>query len=84
MAGLQRDHYYEARDQWMLHFDAKRGTSGEIPVAHDLKVLFDEYLERTGIKHERRKREPATGSLRAHLPFQGQRLDGADGLRITR
>ncbi len=45
----------------MLHFDEKRGKSREIPVAHDLKVLFDEYLERTGIKDERRRRDPKTG-----------------------
>src|SRR5262249_38713512 len=60
VAALQRDHYYEARDQWMLHFDEKRGKSREIPVAHDLKALFDEYLERTGIKNERRWRNPGT------------------------
>jgi site-specific recombinase XerD len=63
VAGLQRDHYYEARDQWMLHFDEKRSKSREIPAAHDLKVLFDEYLERSGIRHERRKRDPKTGEF---------------------
>src|SRR3954451_16757990 len=61
VAALQRQHYYEARDQWMLHFDEKRGKSREIPVAHDLKVLFDEYLERSGIKDEKRTRDPKTG-----------------------
>jgi site-specific recombinase XerD len=61
VAALKRDDYYEARDQWMLHFDEKRGKSREIPVAHDLKVLFDEYLERSGIKEERRSRDPKTG-----------------------
>src|SRR5262249_53999641 len=34
VAALQRHHYYEAPDQWMLHFDEKRGKSREIPVAH--------------------------------------------------
>jgi integrase/recombinase XerD len=63
VAGLRRDHFYQARDQWMLHFDEKRGKSREIPVAHDLKVLFDEYLEKTGIKHERRRRDPETGEF---------------------
>ncbi len=63
VAGLEREHYYEARDQWMLHFDEKRGKSREIPVAHDLKTLFDEYLERTGIKHERRRRDPETNEF---------------------
>ena len=29
-------------------------------VAHDLQVLFDEYLDTTGIKHERRQRDPKT------------------------
>jgi site-specific recombinase XerD len=61
VAGLERQHYYEAPGLWMLHFDEKRGKSREIPVAHDLKILFDEYLERTGIKDERRTRNPATG-----------------------
>src|SRR5262245_37791092 len=61
VAALKRDDYYEARDQWMLHFDEKRGKSREIPVAHDLKVPFDEYLERTGIKAERRRRNTETG-----------------------
>ena len=61
VAALQRHHYYEAPDQWMLHFDEKRGKSREIPVAHDLKVLFDEYLERSGIKEERRTRDEKTG-----------------------
>jgi site-specific recombinase XerD len=61
VAALQRDHYYEVPGQWMLHFDEKQGKSREIPVAHDLKILFDEYLERTGIKHERRRRNVETG-----------------------
>ena len=61
IAALQRSHFYEAPGQWMLHFDEKRGKSREIPVAHDLKILFDEYLERTGIKDERRTRDPSTG-----------------------
>jgi integrase/recombinase XerD len=61
LAALQRHHYYEARDQWMLHFDEKRGKSREIPVAHDLKLLFDGYLERSGIQEEKRTRDPATG-----------------------
>jgi integrase/recombinase XerD len=63
VAGLEREHYYEARDQWMLHFDEKRGKSREIPVAHGLKALFDEYLERTGLKDERRKRDPKSGEF---------------------
>jgi len=61
VAALQRQHYYEAPGQWMLHFDEKRGKSREIPVAHDLKVLFDVYLERSGIKDEKRTRDPKTG-----------------------
>jgi site-specific recombinase XerD len=63
VAGLERDHFYEARDQWMLHFDEKRGKSREIPVAHDLKLLIDEFLERSGIKHERRRRDPKTNEF---------------------
>ena len=61
VAALQRQHYYEAPGQWMLHFDEKRGKSREIPVAHDLKILFDEYLEKSGLKDEKRARDPQTG-----------------------
>jgi integrase/recombinase XerD len=61
VANLQRHHSYEAPGQWMLHFDEKRGKSREIPVAHDLQVLFEAYLERTGIKNERRTRDETTG-----------------------
>jgi site-specific recombinase XerD len=53
VAGLQQNDFYQAKGQWMLHFDEKRGKSREIPVAHDLEMLFHEYLERTGIKNER-------------------------------
>jgi site-specific recombinase XerD len=63
VAGLERDDYHEDREQWMLHFDEKRGKSREIPVAHDLKAIFDEYLETTGIKHERRRRHPKTNEF---------------------
>lgn len=63
VAGLQREHFYEARDQWMLHFDEKRGKSREIPVAHDLQQLYFEFLEKSGIKHERRRRTAATGEF---------------------
>src|SRR3954467_3924514 len=61
VAALQRQHYYEAPGQWMLHFDEKRGKSREIPVAHDLQVHFDEYLGRGGLKEEKRTRDPKTG-----------------------
>jgi integrase/recombinase XerD len=56
VAALQRHHYYEAPEQWMLYFDEKRGTSREIPVAHDLKILFNEYL----LKEEKRTRDTKT------------------------
>src|SRR4051794_13714581 len=63
VAALQRHHFYEASGQWMLHFDEKRGKSREIPVAHDLQELLDEYLEKSGIKHERRRRDPETNEF---------------------
>ena len=70
VAALQRHHYYEAPGQWMLHFDEKRGKSREIPVAHDLKVLFDEYLERSGIKEEKRTRDPKSGEWESLYLFR--------------
>ena len=37
----RRSSFYDAGDQWMLHFDEKGGKSREIPVRHDLaKIIF--------------------------------------------
>lgn len=70
VAGLERPHYYEAPGTWMLHFDDKGGKSREIPVAHDLQVLYEEYLEKTGIKQERRRRDPKTGEWESIYLFR--------------
>jgi site-specific recombinase XerD len=70
VAGIERQHYYEAKDGSMLHFDEKRGKSREIAVAHDLKTLFDDYLEITAIKHERRKRDPETNEFQPIYVFR--------------
>jgi integrase len=70
VAGIERQHYYEAKDGSMLHFDEKRGKSREIAVAHDLKILFDDYLEATGIKHERRKRDAETKEFQPIYVFR--------------
>ena len=36
VATLRRGSFYDAGDQWMLHFEEKGGKSREIPVRHDL------------------------------------------------
>jgi integrase/recombinase XerD len=45
VAGLRRGNFYDAGDQWMLHFEEKGGKSREIPVRHDLEQMIDEYIE---------------------------------------
>jgi hypothetical protein len=49
VAGLRLGNFYDAGDQWMLHFDEKGGKSREIPVRHDLEQVLDEYIEAAGI-----------------------------------
>lgn len=70
VAALQREHYYEAAESWMLHFDEKGGKSREIPVSHDLKAAIEHYLEQSGIRHERRTRDPETGEWKPLYLFR--------------
>ena len=62
--------YYDAGEQWMLRFRDKGGKSREIPVSHDLKTYLDEYLEYSGLRHGRRRRDPDTGKFRPRPLFR--------------
>jgi site-specific recombinase XerD len=70
VAKLDVEHYYDAGEQWMLRFRDKGGKSREIPVSHDLKTFLDEYLEGSGLLHERRRRDPKTGHFRPRPLFR--------------
>jgi site-specific recombinase XerD len=50
VAGLRRGHFYNAGEQWMLHFDEKGGKSREIPVRHDLEQILFEYIDAVGLR----------------------------------
>jgi site-specific recombinase XerD len=45
VAKLNREHFYDAGDQFCLRFSEKSGKSREIPVRHDLMRLLQEYLQ---------------------------------------
>jgi len=50
VAGLRRGGFYDAGDQWMLHFEEKGGKSREIPVRHDLEQMLFEYIDAAGLR----------------------------------
>jgi integrase/recombinase XerD len=50
VAGLRRENFYHAGEQWMLHFDEKGGKSREIPARHDLETILFEYIDAAGIR----------------------------------
>jgi len=50
VANLRRGSFYDAGDQWMLHFEEKGGKSREIPVRHDLEQMLFEYIDAAGIR----------------------------------
>jgi len=54
VATLRRRSFYDAGDQWMLHFDEKGGKSREIPVRHDLAKILSEYLKGAGLENAER------------------------------
>ena len=45
VAALRCGHFYDAGDQFVLHFEEKGGKSREIPVRHDLERFLLEYME---------------------------------------
>jgi integrase/recombinase XerD len=49
-AALLRGDFYDAGDQWLLHFDEKGGRSREIPVRHDLQKMIFAYIEAAGLR----------------------------------
>lgn len=51
VATLKRGSFYDAGDQWMLHFDEKGGKSREIPVRHDLEKILFEYIDAAGLRN---------------------------------
>lgn len=46
---LRRGDFYNAGEQWMLHFTEKGGKSREIPVRHDLEQWISAYLDGAGL-----------------------------------
>jgi integrase/recombinase XerD len=64
IARLRREDLYEAADQWMLHFDEKRGKSREIPVRHDLHQILSLYIEAAGIRDAPKKTPLFRSALR--------------------
>jgi len=47
VAKLRRQDFYDASDQYFLHFVDKGGKSREIPVRHDLQNLLIDYLQQS-------------------------------------
>jgi site-specific recombinase XerD len=50
VVSLRRGGFYDAGDQWMLHFAEKGGKSREIPVRHDLEQMIFEYIDAAGLR----------------------------------
>jgi integrase/recombinase XerD len=45
VAKLKLGSFYNAGDQFMLHFEEKGGKSREIPVRHDVEKIICEYID---------------------------------------
>lgn len=50
VAKLKRGNFYNAGQQWMLHFSEKGGKSREIPVRGDLQELIVAYIAAAGLR----------------------------------
>jgi integrase/recombinase XerD len=45
VAKIKRGDFYQAGEQWMLHFEEKGGKSREIPVRNDLREMISAYID---------------------------------------
>jgi integrase len=49
---LTVEDYFQTGKRSLIRFREKGGKEKEIPVRHKLEELLDEYLQRTGLKHQ--------------------------------
>lgn len=70
-AALRREDFYHAGDQWMLHFNEKRGRSREIPVRHDLEKIIFAYLDAAGLRDA-----PKDAPIFQSVAKKGKKLSG--------
>jgi integrase/recombinase XerD len=84
VAGLRRGGFYDAGDQWMLHFEEKGGKSREIPVRHDLEQVLFEYIDAAGLRDAGKDAPLFRTAYRKTGKFTPNGMNAADICRLMK
>ena len=74
VAKLKRSDFYNAGQQWMLHFTEKGGKSREIPVRHDLELLIADYIDLAGLRDAPKDTPLFQSAMKRKRQFTGSLL----------
>src|ERR1017187_6017060 len=84
VAKLKRGNFYDAGQQWMIHFGEKGGKSREIPVRHDLGKMIVEYLDAAGLNDAPKDTPLFQSVLRKQRRLTGKAIHGDDIYRMMK
>jgi integrase/recombinase XerD len=84
VAKLRRGNFYNAGQQWMLHFSEKGGKSREIPVRGDLKELISAYIDAADLRDAPKDTPLFQSALRKQRRFSGKAIHVNDICRMMK
>jgi site-specific recombinase XerD len=84
VARLERQHFYDAGDQFCLRFTDKGGKSREIPVRHDLQCFLVEYAIAAGIDADDKDTPLFRSANRRTKQLTTRRMTAADMARMVK
>jgi site-specific recombinase XerD len=84
VAKLKRGNFYNAGQQWMIHFGEKGGKSREIPVRHDLEKMIIEYLDAGGLRDAPKDTPLFQSALKKQRRLTGKAIHGDDIYRMMK
>jgi len=84
VAKLRRGDFYNAGQQWMLHFNEKGGKSREIPVRADLQELVMAYIDSAGLRDAQKETPLFQSALKRQRRLSGKRIHVNDICRMMK
>lgn len=84
VAKLRCGDFYDAGQQWMIHFGEKGGKSREIPVRHDLQELVLAYIDGAGLRDAPKDTPLFQSANRKQRMLTGKGITGDDIYRMMK
>jgi integrase/recombinase XerD len=84
VAKLKRGDFYNAGQQWMLHFNEKGGKSREIPMRADLQELVSAYIDSAGLRDAPKDTALFQSALKKQRRLSGRRIHVNDICRMMK